>query len=101
MNWFNILKASWRGPNVEGDVTEDIDFDNSLRAMGQYSQESKNIGGEEIVEMMFALEGKLRMSDMIKEKIRISPREVKETLEERLERRPTDKELLQYKRTIH
>ena len=94
--WFEILKDSWRGPNVEGDVTEDIDFDNSLRAMGQYSQESKNIGGEEIVEMMFALEGKLRMSDMIKEKIRISPREVKETLEERLERRPTDKELLQY-----
>ena len=96
MNWFNILKDSSKEPNVEGDVTEDIDFDNTINAMGQYSQESKNIGGEEILEMMFTLRGKIKMSDLINEKIRVNPKAVKNTLEERLDRRPTDKELLQY-----
>ena len=39
--WFNILKRSSDAPNVKGDVTEDIDFDNAIRGFIVLNQKAQ------------------------------------------------------------
>lgn len=84
--WFNILKV------------EDIDFDNTIEAFGQYMAESKDLSEEGVLDSLLALreKGELKFENFFDEKIRVNPQMINEFLTHKLEREPTEKESMAY-----
>jgi hypothetical protein len=95
--WFNILKRSSDAPNVKGDVTEDIDFDNAIRAFGFYSAESKSPSrlNPEVIGRRKG-KSKITYKDVMNEKIRINPKMCHDYLVQKLGIPPSDKQLIEY-----
>jgi len=91
MNWFDIIKV------------EDIDFDKDLEAFGQYSEGLDINSKEDFDRFMRKLLGDTifrgrspEMKDLVEEKIRINHVRIFEFIKEKLGRKPTEKEIINY-----
>ena len=86
VTWFNIIKV------------DDIDFDNAIRAFGQYSAETKDPEDlfPMIMEAVLQNKSKVTYQDVMNEKIRINPQMCHDYLVQKLGIPPSDKQLLEY-----
>lgn len=87
MGWFDILKV------------EDIDFDGELGAFGAYSLENKHSTfGQVQGKIMEALmTGKIpKLKELVDEKIRINHKAIYAYLKRKLDREPTEKEIMEF-----
>lgn len=82
MGWFDILKV------------EDIDFDGSGEGFGHYAASTKPLGKETFDMIMSGKYPDLK--DLIDEEIRINHHEINRYLKNKLNREPTERELMEF-----
>jgi len=87
VKWLDILKV------------DDIDFDKDLQAFGAYSFENKHDTPASLMSMMMnaMMTGKApELKDLVDEKIRINHQGIYRYLKQKLEREPTEKEIMEF-----